>query len=152
MATLEESLQSINLVEELLRSSEIIEHLPEALRRRVSKVLRDFPSTAAVARALEPREPNISHELMSVLIDARTVIEYIAVYFGGPLDRGLVNFALRSYPDTSDLVEAVTNNKFPRSTLEAQTYGADVSTCGQKGVLLSNASRCRSTQNRTSAG
>jgi hypothetical protein len=122
MATLEESLHSINLVEQLLRSSESIEHLPEALRRRVSKVLCDFPSPAAVARALEPREPSISYELISVLNDARTVVEYIAVYFGGPLDRALVNFALRSYPDASDVVAAVAKNKSRRSTLEAQTY------------------------------
>lgn len=122
MATLEKSLHSISLVEQLLRSSESIEHVPEALRRRVSKVLRDFPSPAAVARALEPLEPNISHELISVLNDARTVIEYIAVHFGGPLDRGLVNFALHSYPDASDLVAAVAKNKSQRSTLEEQTY------------------------------
>jgi hypothetical protein len=121
MATLEESLHSISLVQELLRLSENLEHLPAALRRRVSTVLRDFPGTEAVTRALEPREPNITYQSMCVLLDARMLLEYIANYFSGPLDRGMVRFALRSYPDTLDLIKAAAKKPSPRATLETQT-------------------------------
>lgn len=120
MVKLEESLNSIKLVQELLRSSEEFEGLPSALHHGVAKVLRDFPSQEALMRALEPGQPNITWHARCALIDARQLLEYIANYCSSPLDRGLIRFALRSYPGTLDLLKASATKEFPQQTLGTQ--------------------------------
>ena len=114
MATLEERLHSINLVQEMLSSSRDFEALPPALRHGVAKVLRDYPSQQALVRALEPGQPNITWDAQCALFDARQLLEYVANYCSSPLDRGLIRFALRSYPETLDLIKAAAAKEFPR--------------------------------------
>lgn len=117
MVKFSESLHSINLVHELLRSSEGFEGLPPVVHQGVAKVLRDYPSQQELVDALQPGGPTITWQAQCAMIDARQLLECVGNYCSSPLDRGLINFALRSYPGTLDMLKASATNEFPRQIL-----------------------------------